>query len=97
MHEAASLELTAILAAVKLVIVAFGGLITYYAVKAYRNQGQRQFGFLAAGFGIATLGAALGGIVHEIIGTELAVGVIVEGVFVAVGFGLIAYSLRVQP
>jgi hypothetical protein len=79
---------------VKTLMAVMGGLVTYFAVKAYRRTRSRPLGLLAAGFGFVTVGAVLGGVAYELLGVSLALGVGVEGLFVLVGFGLIAYSLK---
>lgn len=84
-----------LLAAVKTLVLLLGGIITYYSLKAYRRTEDRSLGLLTAGFGVVTLGAALGGLANELLSVELATGVVIEGMFVVVGFSLIAYSLRV--
>ncbi len=84
-----------LMAIVKTVIAILGGIITYFAFKAYRRTKDRSLGYLAAGFGTVTVGAILGGISFELLGVTLSMGVFIEGVFIAIGFMLIAYSLRV--
>ena len=84
-----------VMGGVKLVIAILGALIAYFALKAYRRTGDRSFGLLAAGFAFVTTGAILGGISFELLRVELATGVLIEGIFVAIGFVLIAYSLRI--
>lgn len=84
-----------LMAVVKTLIAILGGLVTYFALKAFRRTRDRSLGYLTAGFGFVTLGAILGGLMFELVGVDLAVGVLIEGIFVAVGFALIAYSLRV--
>ena len=92
-HEALELNLLLVLALVKTIITALGGLITYYAFKAYRRTGERSLGLLTAGFATITIGAIIAGLSFELIGVDLAVGVIIDGLFVIVGFAFIAYSL----
>ena len=94
-HETAGEMVMVLLAVVKTLVLLLGGIITYYSLKAYRRTEDRSLGLLAAGFGVVTFGAALGGMAHEILGVELATGVVLEGTFMLVGFSLIAYSLRV--
>lgn len=95
-HEATAGDLLLVVAIVKSLITILGGLITYYAFKAYRRTGDRGLGLLCAGFATITIGAITAGISFEIIGVDLAVGMIIDGIFMIVGFALIAYSLRVN-
>lgn len=81
------------MAIVKTIIAVLGGVITYFAFKAYRRTQNSSLGVLAAGFTLVTIGAIFGGISFELLGVALATGVLVEGVFAALGFVLIAYSL----
>ena len=91
----AATNVVLLMAVVKTVIAILGGVITYFALKAYRRTGDRSLGYLTAGFGTVTIGAILGGISFEIIDVDLPTGVLIEGIFIAIGFLLIAYSLRV--
>ncbi len=43
-----------------------------------------------------TLGLAFAGLLHEILGVSIELGVLVESVLVLIGFTVIAYSLYVQ-
>ena len=89
------LILTAI-AVVKTLVLLAGGLVTYYSYKAYRRTEQRSLGFLAAGFGVITVGVALAGLLSDVIGLGIGLAILVESVFVFVGLLLIAYSLRAR-
>lgn len=93
--EDATTNVVLLMAIVKTIIAILGGLITFFSFKAYRRTQEASLGYLTAGFGLVTLGAILGGLLFEILNVELATGVLIEGVFVAFGFVLIAYSLRV--
>lgn len=93
--EGTAVNVLVLMAAVKTIIAILGGLITYFSFKAYRRTGQRSLGYLTAGFGFVTFGAILGGTVFEMLEVDLATGVLIEGIFVLLGFFLIAISLRV--
>ncbi len=93
-HTTAGPEFAIALIVVKSLMLLAGGIVLYYATKAYRRSGDESLGYLAAGFGFVLFGAALGGLVYELIGQPLVVGVIIESTFILVGFLLIAYSLR---
>jgi len=51
---------------------------------------------LGIGFGVVTIGALIGGVSHQIIGSSLAVGIAIDSLLTAVGFGVIVYSLTVE-
>lgn len=93
-HSEADPVLALVLLAVKALMLVAGGSVLYYAVKAYRRTADKSLGYLAGGFGLVLFGSAVGGLVYELIGSPLAVGVIIESVFVLFGFVLIAYSLK---
>lgn len=93
-HTTVDSELAIALLVVKGLMLVAGGFVFYYAVKAYRRTGDESLGYLAAGFGLVVFGSVIGGLVYELLGTVLAIGVIIESVFVLFGFVLIAYSLK---
>ncbi|MFB6121390.1 MAG: hypothetical protein ABEJ68_09775 [Halobacteriaceae archaeon] len=72
-----------------------GGLITFYAVRAYRRTGSPALRALAIGFGVVTLGSAIGGGIDQITRMDPIVALAVESVFLLVGFATILYSLFV--
>lgn len=92
----ATMEVTIALAVVKTLVLIVGGLVTFFALKAYRRTRQRALGLLAGGFGLVTLGLAFAGLLHEILNVSLELGVLAESVLVLSGFTVIAYSLYVQ-
>ncbi|KDS91670.1 hypothetical protein FK85_20765 [Halorubrum saccharovorum] len=80
----------------KTAILVLGGSITYYALRAYGRTGNPSLRALGIGFGIVTVGALIGGVSHQIIGSSLAVGIAINSLLTAVGFGVIVYSLTVE-
>lgn len=90
------IEVALAVAVVKTLVLLVGGMITYFAFKAYRRTRQQALGYLATGFGIVTLGLVLAGLFHELLSVSLEVGVLIESSLVLVGFLIIAYSLYVQ-
>ncbi|GAB3668349.1 DUF7521 family protein [Halopiger thermotolerans] len=84
---------TIALAVVKTLVLIVGGVITYFAYKAYLRTRQRPLGYLAVGFGLVTLGLFLAGLLTELIGVTLMVGILLESLLVLAGFLVIAYSL----
>lgn len=80
----------------KTVTLLLGGLITFYAFKAYRRTGSVALRALAIGFGVITLGALLAGIVDQLLPLDPSVALVVESLFTAAGFGVILYSLYVE-
>ncbi|GAB3041418.1 DUF7521 family protein [Natronobiforma cellulositropha] len=95
-HDTIGTEIAIVLAIVKTLVLLVGGLISYFAFKAYRRTRQRALGLLATGFGLVTLGLVLAGVSYELLEVDLAVGVLLESLLVLAGFLIIAYSLYVQ-
>jgi hypothetical protein len=86
---------------IPLVVVAFntgtlvvGALITYLAAKASRKTGASGLLYLAAGFGVVTLGSLLAGVTGQVIADQAA-ALTVESALTFVGFSVVAYSLYV--
>lgn len=93
-------HLTVAIAVANTAIVVLGALIAYLALVAYRRTEARELRALAVGFGIVTLGSLLGGAVDLagggvalLAGRALLIGVLVQSAVIAVGFGVITYSL----
>lgn len=86
-------SISAAIVAVKAVTFVLGALVTYLAFKAYRQTGASSLQALAIGFGVVTLGSALAGVAHQLLGVSLPVGVFVQSLLTAVGFAVITYSL----
>ncbi len=95
-HQTGTTEIALALAVVKTLVLVVGGVITYFAFKAYRRTRQQALGYLTIGFGLVTLGLVLAGLLYELLGVQLAVGVLLESLLVLAGFIVIAYSLYVQ-
>jgi len=84
---------TVLIAAIKTVTLVLGGLITYFAYKAYRRTASRPLFALAVGFGIITLGTFFAGILDQFLPVSGGMAIAVEGVFMAIGFAVVLYSL----
>jgi len=80
----------------KTAILVLGGSITYYALRAYGRTGNPSLRALGIGFGVVTVGALIGGVSHQIIGSSLAVGIAINSLLTAIGFAVIVYSLTVE-
>ncbi|MFW6017950.1 MAG: DUF7521 family protein [Halapricum sp.] len=85
--------LEAFVVAMNSVTLVCGGLVTLYAVRAYRRTHARALGSLAVGLAFVTTGALLAGGLHQLTGLDFATGVGVQSAFTAVGFAVLAYSL----
>lgn len=88
-----AIPLHALIAAVKTLNLFLGGLITYYAVKAYRRNPSTTMWAFSVGFGLITIGGAVAGFLDVLVQLGTLQAILVEAVFVAVGFVAILYSL----
>ena len=77
----------------KTLTLVLGGLITYFAFKAYRRTGAPSLRLLTIGFGVVTIGSLLAGVLDQIVQVGFEVGLLVESALVALGFAVIVYSL----
>lgn len=78
---------------VKTGVFVFGGLITYYGFRASRTTGSTALWLLAIGFGVVTLGGALGGAANLLLGVPFGLSLLLDSTLTLVGFGVITYSL----
>ncbi|EMA31871.1 DUF7521 family protein [Halobiforma nitratireducens] len=92
---AAEATIAIALTVVKTLSLLVGGLITFFAFKAYRRTRQRALGLLAVGFGLVTLGLVLAGMLYELLEVGLMTGILLESLLMLAGFLVIAYSLYV--
>ena len=91
-----STDLTSLIVALKTATLILGGVITYFAHKAYRRTGSNALRYLALGFGIVTLGAMLAGVMDQWSPFGLAYSVALESSLTLLGFAVITYSLYVE-
>jgi len=89
-------HVTATVVALKTITLVLGGLITYFAFKAYRRTGARALRALALGFGTVTLGSLLAGVVDRLLQTASTAALVVESALTAVGFAIVLYSLYAE-
>jgi hypothetical protein len=82
--------------ALKTVTLVLGGLITYFAFKAYRRTGAKPLRALALGFGAVTLGSLLAGGVDRLLAIDATYALAVESSLTAIGFAIILYSLYAE-
>lgn len=75
------------------VTLACGGLVTYYALRAYRRTGSPALYSLTIGLGAITFGALVGGTLHQFDIASIQQALAVQSGFSALGFATMAYSL----
>lgn len=88
-----SAHLTTAIIALKTITLMLGGLITYLSYRAYQRTGAPPLQYLSVGFGIATLGVFLGGVIDQVLDAGFQLGQLIETMLVALGFAVIVYSL----
>jgi len=81
---------------VNAIVLVLGGLITHLAYRAYRRTRDRELRLFTVGFALLTLGFLVGGGLHRLLGTDLLVGVLAQGVLSALGLVALVYSLYVD-
>ena len=74
-------------------ILVFGGIVVYYAGKAYGKTRSQAMLFLAVGFAFVTLGALVAGVIYNFGAKDLEAVITVQAYCQAVGFLMIVYSL----
>lgn len=85
-----------VITALKTATLLFGGVITLFAYRAYARTRSPALRALAVGFGIVTLGTATAGAVDLVLGLDRQLALVIESALVALGFGVIAYSLYAE-
>ncbi|MFC4359965.1 hypothetical protein ACFO0N_18615 [Halobium salinum] len=100
-HDSGAGVTTAIVV-VKTGVLVFGGLITYFALKAYRRTGAPALRSLAIGFGVITFGSLVSGLLDQMLPllfgmhSTLGLTVLLDGAFTLIGFVVITYSLYAE-
>jgi len=94
-HEAAPLVATLVVV-LKTVTLMLGGLISYFAFKAYRRTASPALRALSIGFAVVTLGAFLAGLADQAVGLDRSIVLVIESGLTAVGFAVITYSMYVD-
>ncbi|WP_216824766.1 DUF7521 family protein [Salinigranum rubrum] len=88
-------DATVLLVVTKTVTLILGALITFLAYRAFRRQGAPALRALMVGFGLVTAGSALGGALYHVADIGFTLGVGIESLVTAAGFGVLVYSLYV--
>jgi hypothetical protein len=84
-----------VITALKTITLVLGATITYFGYRAWRRTGARSLRALTLGFALVTVGSLLAGVADVVFGTPLEVGLLIESSLIAIGFGIIVYSLYV--
>lgn len=92
-HNIADTNIVIALNLVRTLILVLGGIIAYFAYKAYQDTGARALGALSLGFAFVTLGSLIGGFLHIILHIDLTSAILADSIMTLIGFGTIVYSL----
>lgn len=84
---------TAVLAFVRIIVLILGLSIAFVSYRAYLETESGYLRDAAIGFTIVSLGVFLEGVLFELLDWDLITVHIIESVIVAIGFGVILYSL----
>jgi len=74
-------------------ILVFGGVVVYYASRAYGRTKSQAMLLLAIGFACVAIGAAAAGIIYNANTADLSTPITVQAYSQAIGFLVIVYSL----
>lgn len=74
-------------------ILVFGGVVVYYAGRAYGRTKSPAMLLLAIGFAFVTLGAFAAGLLYNLGSVDLSTVITVQAYSQAIGFFVIVYSL----
>jgi len=81
------------LSAAQLLILVLGGIVVFYALRAYGRTKSKAMLLLGVGFAFVTLGAAIAGVLFNVANEDLTTVESVQAASQAVGFFIIVYSL----
>jgi len=74
-------------------ILIFGGVVVFYALRSYRRTKSQSMLLLALGFACVAIGAVVAGIIYNLNTADLSTPVTVQAYSQALGFLIILFSL----
>jgi len=90
------IDLVLLVVTTKAVTLTFGAMLTWLSYRAFTRTGAPALRALTVGIGLVTIGALLGGVVHQVVGLSVLTGVAVQSGFSAAGFAVLTYSLYAE-
>ncbi|KZN26178.1 MULTISPECIES: hypothetical protein [unclassified Haladaptatus] len=90
------MNLTILIITLKTLTLLLGGIITFFAFKAYRRTELPALRSLAIGFGVVTLGAFAAGVADQAFSVNQDFALVIESTLTVLGFASIAYSLYAE-
>jgi hypothetical protein len=85
-----------LLRAAEVLVLVFGGVIVFYALRSSRRNRSLSMFLLALGFAFVVAGGVVAGFLFELDGVDIATVEVMQAVSQAVGFFIIVYSLMVM-
>jgi urea transporter len=89
---ATALDINILRVAQALVLV-LGGVVVYFASRAYRKTRSKSMAFLTLGFLFVTFGAVLAGVLFEFMNMDIVEVQVAQAASQVAGFAFIVYSL----
>ena len=77
----------------QVLILLFGGVVVFYAYRAYGRTKSAAMLLLALGFACVAAGAVVAGLLYNLNSTDLSTPITVQAYSQAIGFFIIVYSL----
>jgi len=77
----------------QVLILVFGGIVVYYASRAYRKTKSQAMLLLALGFACVAVGALVAGLLYNVGTADLSTVITFQSYSQALGFLIIVYSL----
>jgi len=77
----------------QITILILGVIVVYYSQKGYRRTKSKSLLYLALGFLLVTIGAAVAGLLFEFLNYDLTIVETIEAGAEVIGFSLIVYSI----
>lgn len=88
--------LAPVLVLVKVIVLLLGGLVSLLAYRAYKRTQTAGLQYFALGLAVITLGTALVGGLHHVVGIQLMLGLLLESLIICAGFLIIMVGLYGQ-
>lgn len=85
--------LISVVVVINTIALVLSGIVTHLAYRAYRRKRTRNLATLCVGFLLITLSLAVGGGLHQVLGRNVLVSVLVRDGLVTLGLASLVYSL----
>jgi predicted lysophospholipase L1 biosynthesis ABC-type transport system permease subunit len=89
-------EYTTVVLFIKALVAPVGIGLTILAYRAYRESGDASLRLFTLGFGAITVGSIFGGGIDTLFGVGINIGLLVQSLFLAIGFLVLARSVSIR-